>query len=60
MPFTLITDELVGVNPDAHYVLIAVKNNEKYEKWIVSKYRLNDLMLELKIKDYKIINTLIW
>ncbi len=58
MPFTLITDELVGVHPDACYVLIAVKNNEKYEKWIVSEYRLNDLMLELKIKDYKIINTL--
>jgi isoleucyl-tRNA synthetase len=58
MPFTLITDELIGVHPDACYVLIAVKNNEKYEKWIVSKYRLNDLMSELKIKDYKIINTL--
>ena len=59
MPFTLITDELVGVNPDAQYVLIAVKNYEdKYEKWIVSENRLNDLILELKIKDYKIINTL--
>jgi isoleucyl-tRNA synthetase len=58
MPFTLITDELIGVQPDACYVLIAVKNNEKYEKWIVSEYRLNDLMSELKIKDYKIINTL--
>jgi isoleucyl-tRNA synthetase len=58
MPFTLITDELIGVHPDACYVLIAVKNNEKYEKWIVSEYRLNDLMSELKIKDYKIINTL--
>jgi isoleucyl-tRNA synthetase len=58
MPFTLITDELIGVQPDACYVLIAVKNNEKYEKWVVSEYRLNDLMSELKIKDYKIINTL--
>jgi isoleucyl-tRNA synthetase len=58
MPFTLITDELIGVQPDACYVLIAVKNNEKYEKWVVSEYRLNDLMSELKIEDYKIINTL--
>jgi isoleucyl-tRNA synthetase len=58
MPFTLITDELIGVHPDACYVLIAVKNNEKYEKWVVSEYRLNDLMSELKIEDYKIINTL--
>ncbi len=58
MPFTLITDELVGVHPDARYVLISIKNNEKYEKWIVSENRLNDLMFELKIKDYAIIKTL--
>ncbi len=58
MPFTLVTDELVGVNPDAQYVIVAVENNGKNEKWIISKFRLNDLMLELKIKDYKIINTL--
>jgi isoleucyl-tRNA synthetase len=58
MPFTLITDELVGVHPDARYVLVSVKDNEKYEKWIVSENRLNDLMFELKIKDYAIIKTL--
>ncbi|MBA3750931.1 MAG: class I tRNA ligase family protein, partial [Nitrosopumilus sp.] len=58
MPFTLVTDELVGVNPDARYVLINVKNKDKYEKWIISENRLNNLMLELKIQDYKIVHTL--
>ncbi|HYP43052.1 MAG TPA: class I tRNA ligase family protein, partial [Candidatus Nitrosocosmicus sp.] len=37
MPFTMVTDELVGVNPTAKYVLASLKNNGKYEKWIVSE-----------------------
>ena len=57
MPFTVITDELVAINSDALYVLITVKIDNKYEKWIVSEKRLNDLMSELKISDFKIINT---
>ncbi len=57
MPFTLVTDELIGVNPDAQYVLISVTANDKSEKWIVSDYRLNDLLSELKINQYEIINT---
>ena len=56
MPFTIITDELVAINSDALYVLITVKIDNKYEKWIVSEKRLNDLMFELKISDFKIIN----
>lgn len=59
MPFTVVTDELVGVNPDSKYVLISIKNNGKDEKWIVSEYRLNALMTELKINDYKVIKTLL-
>jgi len=57
MPFTVITDELVAINSDALYVLITVKIDNKYEKWIVSEKRLNDLMSELKISEFKIINT---
>src|ERR687889_1275812 len=57
MPFTVITDELVAINSDALYVLIVVKIDNHYEKWIVSEKRLNDLMSELKIADYKILNT---
>jgi isoleucyl-tRNA synthetase len=59
MPFTIVTDELVGVNPDACYVLTTVNNKGKDENWIVSESRLKELMLELKIQDYKVINTLL-
>ena len=30
MPFTLVTDELIGVNPEADYAYISIKN----ERWI--------------------------
>src|SRR5919107_1094618 len=59
MPFTIVTDELVGVNPDACYVLTTVNNKGKDENWVVSESRLKDLMLELKIQDYKGIRTLL-
>jgi len=50
MPFTLVTDELIGVNPEADYAYISVKN----QKWIVGYDRLNDLMTELKIQDFTV------
>ncbi|HZC21329.1 MAG TPA: class I tRNA ligase family protein, partial [Nitrososphaeraceae archaeon] len=50
MPFTVITDEMVGVNPDALYVYVKVKN----ERWVVSENRLQDLMKELHIEDFAI------
>ncbi len=59
MPFTMVTDELVGVNPTEKYALTYVKNNDKYEKWIVSENRLTTLMSELKISDYSIMHTLV-
>jgi len=49
MPFTLITDELVAVKPDASYSYVQVGE----EIWIVGSDRLPDLMTELQIKDYK-------
>ncbi|MBA3977537.1 MAG: isoleucine--tRNA ligase [Nitrosopumilus sp.] len=58
MPFTMVTDELVGVNPGARYVVTTVKNNDRYEKWIVSESRLTTIMSELKISDYDVIHTL--
>lgn len=57
MPFTLVTDELVGINPHAKYVTIQVRQDNVVEKWIVSENRLEALMKELKIVEYKIINT---
>ena len=50
MPFTLITDELVGVNPDANYVYVEADN----QLWIVGETRLEQLMNELHIEFYKI------
>ncbi|MGN6348223.1 MAG: class I tRNA ligase family protein [Candidatus Nitrosocosmicus sp.] len=35
MPFTVVTDELVGVNPESKYVFVSVNNKDKIEKWIV-------------------------
>src|SRR5215208_7882223 len=50
MPFTLITDELVGINPDANYVYVEIDN----QLWIVGEIRLEQLMNELHIEFYKI------
>ncbi len=53
MPFTLITDEMIGVNPNAEYLYIKVNN----EVWIVGKDRLEDLKRELRI-EYSIIKSI--
>ncbi|HET6800217.1 MAG TPA: class I tRNA ligase family protein [Nitrososphaeraceae archaeon] len=62
MPFTVVTDEMIGVNPEAKYVYVTVKNNnngeEEEEKWIVSEARLQDLMKQLKIYEFKIEKTI--
>ncbi len=50
MPFTLITDELVGVNPEANYVYLEIDN----QIWIIGEDRLKDLMNELHIENYSI------
>ena len=55
MPFTLVTDELVGVNPDATYVYVTANN----ETWIVSENRLDGLMAELGITNYKVERTIL-
>ena len=42
MPFTVVTDEMIGVNPEAKYVYVRVNNDKngeeekQEEKWIVS------------------------
>ncbi|HEU5120112.1 MAG TPA: class I tRNA ligase family protein, partial [Candidatus Nitrosocosmicus sp.] len=57
MPFTLVTDELVGINPSATYLTVKVTHNKAIEKWIVSQNRLEGLMKELEIDEYEIIST---
>ncbi|MBT5201303.1 MAG: isoleucine--tRNA ligase, partial [Thaumarchaeota archaeon] len=53
MPFTLVTDAMVGLQPDEDYVFVKVEN----ETWVVGKTRLEEFMVEVKIEDYKIAKT---
>src|SRR5919108_1804532 len=55
MPFTIVTDEMVGANPKADYSYVRVNNNER---WIVGADRMNDLMNELRIEDYAVEKTI--
>ena len=50
MPFTLVTDAMVGLNPNEDYAYIKVEN----ETWVVGKTRLEEFMLEIKIEKYEI------
>ncbi len=51
MPFTLITDELTGVNPSAMYAYVKIND----EIWIIGENRINDLMKELDIEQYEVV-----
>ena len=53
MPFTLVTDAMVGLNPKEEYVEVTVND----ETWVVGKIRLEEFMTEVKIDDYKIQKT---
>lgn len=54
MPFTIVTDEMVGANPKADYNYVRIKD----ELWIVGADRMNDLMKELHIKDFRVEKTI--
>ncbi len=53
MPFTLVTDTMVGVNPDENYVHVKVGN----EIWVVGQNRLEEFMKDAKVENYSIIKT---
>lgn len=55
MPFTIITDEMVGVNPEAEYNYLRLAGSG--ERWIVGADRMPDLMKELRIDDYAVEKT---
>lgn len=55
MPFTLVTDELIGVNPDANYVYVKINS----EVWIIGENRMHALMSELRITDYHVERTVL-
>ena len=54
MPFTLVTDAMVGFNPDEEYVYVIVDN----EIWVVGKIRLEEFMKEVKVEGYKVLKTI--
>ena len=53
MPFTLVTDAMVGLQPQEDYAYVKVEN----ETWIVGKTRLKEFMEEVKIEEYKVEKT---
>ncbi len=53
MPFTLVTDTMVGLNPDENYVHAKVGN----ETWLVGEKRLEEFMKEAKIEEYTVTKT---
>ena len=55
MPFTLVTDAMIGTNPKEEYVEVKVEN----EIWIVGKIRLEELMQMKKIEDYQVLKTML-
>ena len=48
MPFTLVTDAMVGLNPEENYCYVKVNG----ETWIVGEKRLEELMGEIKIENF--------
>lgn len=54
MPFTLVTDAMIGLHPDEDYHYIAVNN----ETWIIGHTRLEQFLKEAKITDYSIQKTI--
>jgi len=53
MPFTLVTDTMLAVHPEAEYAKVKVGN----EKWVLAKQRVEPVMQELKVEGYQVVKT---
>jgi len=53
MPFTLVTDMMLTVHPEAEYAKVKVEE----ETWVLAKQRVEAVMQELKAKDYQVVET---
>jgi isoleucyl-tRNA synthetase len=53
MPFTLVTDAMVGLNPKEDYVYAKVND----ETWIVGKTRLEEFMKEARVENYNVLKS---
>lgn len=51
MPFTMVTDEMVAVNPEQDYARVNVGS----EEWIVGQHRAHDLLNDLGIDKYSVV-----
>ena len=51
MPFTMVTDEMVAVNPEQDYTRVKVGS----EEWIVGQHRAHDLLNDLGIDKYSVV-----
>ena len=54
MPFTLVTDLIIGVNPKEKYARVKVDN----EIWILARARVEPIMEELEIEKYKVLKVM--
>ncbi len=53
MPFTLVTDAMVGLQPEEDYAYVKVGT----ETWVLGKTRLEDFMAEVKIERWDVLKT---
>jgi isoleucyl-tRNA synthetase len=53
MPFTLITDMIIGVNPKEDYARVKVED----EVWILASGRVEPIMEEVEVEKYQILET---
>ena len=54
MPFTIVTDTMLAVNPEAEYAKVKVGD----ERWIMARHRVEPVMNELDIQKYEIAETM--
>ncbi|MFP3984514.1 MAG: isoleucine--tRNA ligase [Candidatus Bathyarchaeia archaeon] len=54
MPFTLVTDTMLAVHPEAEYAKVKVNT----ETWIMAKQRVEPVMQELGVEKYEITETI--
>jgi len=53
MPFTIITDTMLAVRPDAEYVKVKVGD----ELWIMVKKRVETIMMDLEIMNFNVVSS---
>ena len=55
MPFTIVTDMMIAVHPEAEYAKVKVND----ETWVLTKERVEPIMQKLNMKDYKLLEVML-